>query len=176
VGQLRPRKGIEVLLDAYATDPDRHRSTELIIAGHAPDEAYLRTLQARGRRLGISPRWIASGSLLRGEILDEVICAATQVVLPFLSASQSGSAILAMNHGRCVVGTTLGELPRTLGDRGLLVPPDDVDALSEAMRLASEAPDLCDELGRRARSYAVTELAWPRLAEQTLAVYRSVTR
>jgi glycosyltransferase involved in cell wall biosynthesis len=174
VGQLRPRKGIETLLDAYAAEPERRRMSQLVIAGHAPDFAYVETLRERGRELGIAPRWIVSRDILRREVLDEVVCAANEVVLPFVSATQSGSVILAMTHGRCVVATTVGELPRTLDDRGILVPPDDVGALSEAMRPASESPDLCDELGRRARDYARTELDWPALAERTLAVYRSV--
>jgi len=176
VGQLRRRKGVETLLDAYAAVPDRPRTSQLVLAGHAPDPAYLETLRRRGLELGIRPRWIVSSDILKPQILDAVVCAANEVVLPFASATQSGSMILAMTHGRCVVGTTVGELPRTLDDRGILVPPDDVGALSEAMRLASESPDRCDELGCRARSYALTELAWPKLAAQTLDVYRSVAR
>ena len=99
--------------------------------------------------------------------------AATQVVLPFHEASQSGSVIYAMTHGRCVVTTPLGELPATIGQNGLLVPPGDRDALADALQIAVVDPEMCDRLGRAAREYGLAELDWTHIAGLTRNVYES---
>ena len=57
-------------------------------------------------------RWLTGSGHLPAEQLDLVTSAATQVVLPFHEASQSGSVIYAMTHGRCVVTTPSESFPR----------------------------------------------------------------
>lgn len=173
VGQLRPNKGLPTLLEAYARYRDRRGDGTLVIAGTAVEPEYQRTLISLAERLRTPVRWITGEELLPQETLDLVIGAANQVVLPFDGASQSGSVILAMTLGRCVVTTPVGEVARTVGDRGLLVPPRDPERLSDAMSLARESPEACDELGAAARAYAIEELAWPRVADDVIAAYRA---
>lgn len=173
VGQLRPSKGLSTLLEAYA----RHRSSGgdgvLVIAGTAVDPDYQRTLVSLAGRLRVPVRWISDDRLLPQETLDLVVGAANQVVLPFDGASQSATVILAMTLGRCVVTTTVGEVARTVGDRGVLVPPRDAERLADAMLLARDDPDRCDEFGAAARAYALTELAWPRVADDVITAYQA---
>lgn len=118
--------------------------------------------------------WRVSADPLPQADLDLVIAAANQVVLPFRDASQSGSVILAMTHGRCVVTTAVGELPRTVGGRGIVIETGDRQALRSAIGLAASDPAECDRLGRLAREYAESALDWNRLALETIDVYAEV--
>lgn len=171
VGQLSPRKGLDLLLEAFIEYRRRgHRGT-LLIAGTTTDPSYARKLHGIAARCRSSIRWIVSDRAISQAALDLAIAAASQVVLPFPDASQSGSLILAMTHGRCVVSTIVGEIPRTLGNRGVLFPAGDREQLIQALVLAEHNPQLCDELGARAREYALRELSWQTIGARTLRLY-----
>jgi glycosyltransferase involved in cell wall biosynthesis len=57
------------------------------------------------------------------------------VVLPYLEATQSGVAQIAMSFEKPMIGTTVGGMPDAIKDdvTGLLVPPGDSAALSAAL-------------------------------------------
>ena len=96
--------------------------------------------------------------------------AADAAVLPFRDILTSGSAILALSHGRPVIAPAMGCLPGTLpADATFLYDPDADGALADAMRQAAAA-DLA-VMGARARAYAET-IDWGPIAEQTAALYR----
>ena len=156
-GHLRRRKGIEDLIDAVATLPD---SPLLVIGGAALDDDYLDTLVARAAGAKVRVRWLASLEPLSQRDLDCVVVAADVVALPFLDASQSGSVIYAMTQGACIVTTSVGELPRTLEGRGLLVPPGDTQALASAIGGCLADPERCKALGAAAAAYSKSDLDW----------------
>jgi glycosyltransferase involved in cell wall biosynthesis len=59
----------------------------------------------------------------------------------------------AIAHGVPVVGTTAGAIPETVpADAGVLVPPDDIDALAGALRRLIERPDERQRLAASARA------------------------
>jgi glycosyltransferase involved in cell wall biosynthesis len=174
VGQLRPRKGLETLLDAYAMRTRAGCAGPLLVVGTATSPGYAASLQYRAALAGISPRWLVSLDELPHVALDIAVSAATQVVLPFSDASQSGSVILAMTHHRCVVTTSVGEVERTVSGRGILVAPDDPVRLAAALARAEQEPEMCDALGHEAGEYALTTLAWSRVAADTLAIYEGL--
>jgi glycosyltransferase involved in cell wall biosynthesis len=174
LGNIRRRKGIEIFIRALAICRREGVDAHGVIAGTFDDSAYLGELRALDSSLsiGASLRWEIDRARLSQERLDLVASASDQVVLPFLSASQSASVIYAMTHGRCVVTTAVGELPRTVEGRGLLVPPESPELLAAAMRVVVDSPGLCAQYGERARRYAVDELSWVRVAADTRDVYQ----
>ena len=91
-------------------------------------------------------------------------------MLPFRDILTSGSAILALSHGRPVVVPALGCLPETLpADATFLYDPDDPDALAGALHRAAGA-DLA-AMGVRARAWA-DGLDWGPIAAETARLYR----
>jgi glycosyltransferase involved in cell wall biosynthesis len=79
-----------------------------------------------------------------------------------------------MAHGVPVIATSVGALPGTVGEGGLVIPEDDPDALAEAIeQFASDA-------GRRTaaavagRRRAMGEFSNEVLARRTLEFWRSV--
>lgn len=83
----------------------------------------------------------------------------------------------AMACGRPVVASQVGDIPALLAeDRGLLVPPDDVPALTDALCSLASAPKRRAALGERACSFAKRECAWSTVAQRCARVYQSVLR
>lgn len=108
-GIVRRYKGLPVLLDAFDLLPeDLARETRLLLVGEPwDDEATLRariTASPRGDRITWVDRYVSD---------DEVplfFGAADAVVLPYLRASQSGVAHIAMARGLPVILSRVGGL------------------------------------------------------------------
>jgi glycosyltransferase involved in cell wall biosynthesis len=78
--------------------------------------------------------------------------------------------IEAMLAGLPCVASRVGGIPEVLGDCGLLVPPDDPDALADALSALAEDAGLRASLGARARRRASAEFGVARMA----AAYREL--
>jgi glycosyltransferase involved in cell wall biosynthesis len=175
-GQISPRKGLHTLLSAFRLHCERGYPGILVIAGRRAYDVDIEALRRSTAPYETRVRWLTGPAQVPAEQLDLVMSAATQAVLPFHEASQSASVIYAMTHGRCVVTTPLGELPATIGQNGLLVPPGDQHALAAALEIAVSDPELCDRLGQAAREFVLAELDWSDIATLTLDVYESALR
>ena len=167
VGAIRGYKGVDELVEAFTASarPGTGRpAAHLRQATASPDRA--RAGGARGDRPAHRP---AAGAHPGGGPLA-VLRAADVVVLPFRDILTSGSAILALSHGRPVVAPALGCLPETLPpEAAFLYDPDAPDALAGAMHRAAGA-DLA-AMGVRARAWA-DGLDWGPIAAETARLYR----
>jgi glycosyltransferase involved in cell wall biosynthesis len=175
VGQLQPRKGVDLLLEAFVEYRRQGGAGHLLLAGVAPVPDYEQKLREMAHQCGPAVHWLVSTDFVPQETIDLAISSATLVTLPFQDASQSASLILAMTHGRCVVSSDVGEVSRTLGDRGILIKPGDRQNLLKALALGEHDQALCDELGDRARRYTLSELSWTAIGKETHLLYRIIT-
>jgi glycosyltransferase involved in cell wall biosynthesis len=62
----------------------------------------------------------------------------------------------------------------THGQTGWLVPPDDVDALADALSAVASDEQERRRRGELARIAALAEYSWPALVSRVAALYRSV--
>jgi glycosyltransferase involved in cell wall biosynthesis len=86
-------------------------------------------------------------------------------------------AVEAQAMGKPVVVTDIGGLGETLmpAATGWLVPPDDIDELARALRLALAMPgDARARLARRARRFVLRNFTLEQMGRSTLAVYREL--
>ena len=161
-GRLQDQKGFDLAIDALGRLAAHHPGLSLHLAGTGEDEHDLRR---QAERLGITERVQFLGSLTRDETLRE-ISAASVVVVP--SRTIEGFSLVALEAahlGRPVVATRVGGLPETVDDglTGLLVPPDDTDALAAAIGGLLDDPtrtnDMCERARRRAMRFDVVSCA-----------------
>lgn len=140
LGRLQPIKGVDVLIEAAARVP----GTDLWIAGDGPEHARLLDL-ARAARLRVS----FLGRIDRRE--RRVALAACDVVaIPSRiepNGRMEGTPVVCAESfasGRPVIATRTGGLVEAVeeGVTGLLVPPDDPEALAGALRRFASDPEL----------------------------------
>lgn len=169
VGTLEPRKNVQATIRAYAMLPSSLRAAfPLVLAGMkgwrtGPMERLLAPLVENGqvRTLGYLPR----------EDLAKVTAGALAMVYPSLYEGFGLPPLEAMGCAVPPVISTAGSLLEVVGDAGLAVAADDVDALSAAMQRMVEDTRTREELAQRSLRRAAT-FTWDRCVEQTLAVYR----
>ena len=171
-GALKPYKGHDVLLRALAMLPDRR----LLVAG--PPTLGAAALRALARDLGVTDQVEFDLRYVPEDDLDALLSRADAFVLPYRSADASGVLWRVAELGRPVIASAVGGLAEDLvhGDTGALVPPDDPQALAQAIgaRDPSTGPRLLAEAGRRpwsgiARTHldAWAALSGPRRSERS---------
>jgi glycosyltransferase involved in cell wall biosynthesis len=129
IGRLNAQKGHRHLLAAAAHVLANHAQARLLIVG---DGDLMATLRAQAAALGIAERVVFSGH--RADI--PAVLAAIDVLC--ISSTYEGTPLVlfeAMAAGRAIVSTAVDGCREVLADgiTGLLVPPQDDDALAAAL-------------------------------------------
>lgn len=155
-GALDRRKGLNVLLAAFAQISQEWPQAHLIIAGHGDQEAELKHQTAEknwGGKITFLP-W------LNRPALKNLLAATDVFVYPSLPESgweeQFGYSLAeASLMERPVISTRSGSIEEVVidGETGLLVKPGEITLLREAMRKLARSPDLRKELGRKGRKF-----------------------
>jgi glycosyltransferase involved in cell wall biosynthesis len=155
IGRLVAFKGFEYLIDACAEVARRGLNFTCEIIGDGPLRG---DLEARIRKLNLSDRVHLLGSLSQGAVLER-LWAADIFALPSVTDTQGASDVFptviieAMAAARAVVSTHLAGIPESVvhGETGLLVPPGDTTALSQALGRLIQDPKLRLHYGRAGR-------------------------
>ena len=141
-GNLVPRKGVDVLIRAFARVQARQPKLRLLIAGRVPigsPSDYRARYAELAHSLGVHERVHFLGFVAD---VRPLVRALDVLVLPSLQEPFGRSIIEAMALGTPVIASKVGGIPEVLddGDDGLLVPPADDVALSQALgRLVGDA-------------------------------------
>jgi glycosyltransferase involved in cell wall biosynthesis len=153
VAYLIREKGVDYLLHAFSKVRDQ--TARLTIAGDGPEEETLKDL---ADRLGLSERVSFLG--LRDDV-DQLLAEADIVVHPAIWSEACGLTIVeAMASGCPLIASRVGGIPELVEDQktGVLVPPKDVPALTQALNLLVENPQYRLRLARNAQGWAAEHL------------------
>ena len=103
---------------------------------------------------------------------------ASIVVLPYLEATQSGVIPLAFAYSKPVVATDVGSLSEVVIDKynGMLIEPNSVDSLVKGILFLIKNENIRKEMGRNANNFAMNELSWDLIAQNTIKVYNSIMK
>lgn len=172
VGRLSREKGIDVFLNAMPRVLAEVSGTKFVIAGDGPDrdkiESLIDELKLResvtmlGRRDDM-PSVYAS--------FDVMVSSSRQEGLPI--------AILeGMASGLPLVATAVGEVATLVQDgrTGILVPPEDVQALADGMVRLLRDQELRERMGTAARALIQAEFSAERMTADYLRVYEEALR
>jgi alpha-1,3-rhamnosyl/mannosyltransferase len=171
VGTLEPRKNLTALFAAYAGLPAELRQRyPLAVAGMKGwgTEGLMRSAQDLIRR----------GELrLLNYVADDLIAPLYAGAAAFCYPSRYEGfglpALEAMASGVPVITSNQTSLPEVVGDAGLMVDPDDIDGMREALRQLLEDRAFSEDLGQRGLRRSKL-FSWERCADETFAVYQKV--
>lgn len=136
VGLVDRTKGLLELLEAFEALASRHADVRLAIVGDGPDAPLARA--AAARRPG---RIILTGALPLAQVA-QWMSACDLLTLPSWNEGTPNVLLEALASGRRVVATRVGGIPDVVTSPrlGLLVPPRDPAALTQALERGIEEP------------------------------------
>ncbi|MBN1516843.1 glycosyltransferase [Candidatus Sumerlaeota bacterium] len=162
-GRMVDEKGLDTLLRAAqaAKTPCR-----VMLAGQGPDRARLKAL---ARTLDIENRVEFLDAIPHGQ-MAEFYRALDMFALPSLTRpnwkEQFGRVLVeAMACGANVIGSDSGEIPRVIGDAGLIFAEGDAQALAAKIDQLAQDANLRNELRRRGREKVEREYTWQAVAQ-----------
>ena len=175
VAHLVARKRHADVMRAVAVLSARHPTLRYQIIGDGPERAALGAL---AERLGIADRVLFLGQLDPQAALDTAR-RATVYVMPSTEEAFGVAYIEAMAAGLPAIGCRGEPGPEEIaaaGDGFLLVPPGDIERLTQRIDELLSDPHRLREAGQRARATALAHFTWEGCGAQTLAAYEYVLR
>jgi glycosyltransferase involved in cell wall biosynthesis len=175
-GEMKPYKGIDLLLEAFAQVPKELREgwTVRVVGKPAMD---LEPLFRRGQELGLAQavRW-EPRFVHHGEIAGYFARSAV-VAFPYRDIDASGVLMGAMGLGKAIVATRIGAFAELLsdGENALVVDKENVEALARALARLMEEPALRARLGEAcARQSRLSVPSWDLIARSALGIYEGL--
>ncbi len=162
VGTVEPRKGIDVLVEAYRALRPRHPDLRLVVAGAA----------GWGEPPDLSHHGVVPLGGVDDATLDALYRGAVATVLPSRYEGFGMPLLEAMARGCPVIATDSSSLPEVVADAGLLVPVGDVDALAGAIERVLDDMELRWALGDAGRARAA-RFTWSASAAGHRAAYEA---
>jgi glycosyltransferase involved in cell wall biosynthesis len=171
--RFHPKKGLDLLIDAFAAIAPDYPDTGLLAAGIVQDPAYAEALQARAAATGLGDRLVVTAALSGGNshfLLD----AAQLFILPSHQEGFSMAIIEAMARATPVLITDRCHLPEAeQSGAGRTVAPT-VAGLEQGLRdlLARDGATLA-AMGEAGRALVADHYTWPQIARRLTAVYEA---
>lgn len=177
VGRLVPRKGVDTVLRALPRLIAAVPEVQYVVAGTGPDRERLKQLAVR--------RGVRDHVHFVGYVADADLplyySAADLFVMPAREAPPDveGFGLVFLEANACgtpVVGARTGGIPDAVveGKTGLLVPPSDPTALTEALSTLLQDPERRSVLSQQGRAHAVGPANWDRVASRAYDLLSSV--
>jgi glycosyltransferase involved in cell wall biosynthesis len=163
VARLAPQKGVDVAVRALARVRAVEPRAVLVVLGEGPDR----------------PRLAGDGVFLPGRVGDVAAWYHRAELLVHPARWEGfGLALLeAMLSAKPVVATRVSSAPEVVadGETGVLVPPDDEEALADAVLGLLGDPTRAGSMGQAGLARARSKFSVARMSDRTAAVYASVS-
>ena len=172
VGRLHEQKGVDTLLNAFQLllESYAQRSLSLQLIGDGPLRNELVTL---AERLGVMPHVDFVG------LSDQVMAYLHQADLFVLPSRAEGISNALLEAMACALPVVVSQIPGNTDvveheKNGLLVPPDDAEALAASIASLLERHDLRKSLGTNARQVVNERYSLDSVADQYISLYHEM--
>jgi teichuronic acid biosynthesis glycosyltransferase TuaC len=175
VAHLVARKRHADVLRALAVLGQRYPTLRYTIIGEGPERT---ALEGFARRLEVADRVDFLGQLAPEEALERAR-RCTLFVMPSTDEAFGVAYVEAMAAGLPAIGCRGEPGPEEIaaaGDGFLLVPPGDIERLTQRIEELLSDPQRLREAGQRARATVAAQFTWERCGQQTLAAYEHALR
>ena len=166
VGELRPVKGFDVLIEALSLLKAQGRRVSATIAGEGPDAAELKALT---EQCGVADQVRFVGY----RPAREAFAMGRMMVIPSRAESLPYVILEAAAAGVPILSTRVGGIPEIFGPQsGHLIAPDDVGALAGAIGGAFDAPAELRRIAQSVKGRVQAEFSLSAMVDGGLAAYR----
>lgn len=165
IGELRPVKGVDLLIDAVAQLHRGGRRVTATLVGDGPDREALR---GRIERLGLAGAIRFAGAMpaRRAQALGRIM------VVPSRAESLPYVVLEAAAASKPLITTDVGGIPEIYGPQSAhLVPPEDVNALARAIAEAIDRPDTAAARARELRERVAQSFSVDTMVDGVLGAY-----
>jgi glycosyltransferase involved in cell wall biosynthesis len=167
IGELRPVKGIDMLIDAIALMHREGRPVTATLIGDGPDRA---ALQAQVERNGLSRaiRFLPAMPAREAQALGWVMVAPSRAEsLPYV-------VLEAAAAGKPLITTKVGGIPEIYGAlSNALIPAEDAPALARAIGRALDHPDEAAATAQKLREQVAASFSVDSMVDGVLSAYAS---
>lgn len=175
-GALDRLRGLEFLLQAFASVAAERPDTRLVMLGRAANPADIEALKGTAGALGLRESVVFAGGVPRAEV-NAYLAAASFTVSPYpaheIYRSVSPTKLMeALAMARAVVGNEVSEQGQIIRESGGgEVAAYEPAAFAAAMLRLLANPAATAEMGRRGRAWMVANRGWESLADRIEGAY-----
>jgi len=163
VGNFFPWHDVVTLLKAFSEVQKTHPEARLMLVGDGERRVEM---MKQASELGLDRSVKFTGIVPHAEV-PRYIAVADIAVVPYPPMQQEMwlsplKLFEYMSSGKAVIASAVGQIVDVLqdGENGLLVPPGDVTAMSDALKTLIQDSNLRSRLGMQARKDAVNKFSW----------------
>ena len=177
VGRLVKRKGVEYLIQAVKLLVEKGRKIQLEIVGEGDQKEILQQM--------VRDKGLESIVTLHGHVsvtdLSKQYQQCDFFVLPAIIDSRGdtegqGVVLLeAMGHKKPVIATRVGGIVDIVqdGDTGILVPPQNSQAIADAIEHLLDHPDDAQRFGEKGCDWGSKQFGWDQIMDRWIELYQS---
>lgn len=171
VGVMKERKNVLAIIKAFERFSSRHPDYHLLLAGKAEGE-YADRLRREAAQGSARDRVRFLGYRSDGEIAY-LYRRATTLVYPSMIEGFGLPVLEAMACGTAVITSRASSLAELAGDAALLVDPEKMEEITDAMERIAADPRVRSDLIMRGSARA-REFTWPKAAQGVLLVLHTL--
>ena len=167
MGELRPVKGIDVLIDAIARLNREGRNVTATLVGDGPDRD---ALHAQVERLGLASRirFMPAMPARQAQTLGRIM------VVPSRAESLPYVVLEAAAAGVPMIATNVGGIPEIYGPLSeSLVAPEDAGALAQAIMRTIDHPEAAAQVTSRLREQVAASFSVEKMVDGVLTAYQA---
>jgi glycosyltransferase involved in cell wall biosynthesis len=172
LGRIDPKKGLDLLAEAFSQINQRFSDTHLVIAG--PDNTGFRAVAESYFAKFNCLAAVTFTGMLEGSLKYSALSAATLYTAPSYSEGFSMSVLEGMAAGLPCVITTGCNFPEAAEASAAYVVPIQAAAIAEACMYCLSDPGAAEMTGQRARKLIFDHYSWNAIAQKMLAAYKSI--
>lgn len=170
--RLHPKKGLDLLVGAFAQHKDRFADTGLLVVGIPQDAEYLAHICQIIIENDMANQVVITTDLT-GPDAKIAFAVADIFALPSHQEGFSMAIVEAMAAGKPLLITDKCHMAEVTGWQAGLVVPDTSDGIAEGLAKILELDDATlTQMGRNGRAVASRHFDWAQIAEQLETLYR----
>ena len=139
LGNFKPHKNVQALVDAFKKLKDRFPEYKLVLAG--PLDYHGVRLRKYAAHIGIGERVVFTGTISEIDYPEALLSLADMFVFPSLYEGFGLPPLEAMACGTPVIASNLTSVPEVVGDAGITVNPRDINEISNAIAYLVSNPE-----------------------------------